>query len=164
MIYHSCPISSSQSQALAEGITSLHSSLFSAPTSFVNISFLPSPSNTYVSSRLVATNFLHAHLRPRGPANASKLQTLVKTIMKLWAEHVAQDDKSEGRLDDARGLHNVFVFEDLAAGAEQGFVLPKAGEEEGWVRENWEDFERRAKDGDGAVGMMMEEIEERKKG
>ncbi|KAH7394908.1 hypothetical protein DE146DRAFT_615146 [Phaeosphaeria sp. MPI-PUGE-AT-0046c] len=161
MIYHSCPISPSQSHALAQGITSLHSTLFSAPSSFVNISFLSSPSSTYVSSNPVATNFLHAHLRPRGPANAPRLQTLVTTIMKLWAEHVAQDETSEGRLDDPRGLHNVFVFEDLVAGAEQGFVLPKAGEEEVWVKDNWEKFERRAKEGDEAVGKMMEEIEEK---
>jgi hypothetical protein len=77
--------------------------------------------------------------------------------MTLWAEHISKGN-SEGRLDDAKGLHNVFIFEDLAAGVEQGIVVPKAGEEEGWARENWAEFERRAKEGDEGMEVLMKEV------
>jgi hypothetical protein len=41
---------------------------------------------------------------------------------------------------------------------EQGFVLPKAGEEGGWKVENWGAFEERREAGDESVGRLMEEL------
>lgn len=55
-------------------------------------------------------------------------------------------------------LHNVFIFEDLAAGVEQGFLLPQAGQEEEWVKDNMEEFEKRAAEGDENVKRLMEEM------
>ncbi|KAF2032490.1 hypothetical protein EK21DRAFT_60772 [Setomelanomma holmii] len=171
LVYHSCDLSSSQYQAFATEITRLHCELFSAPSAFVNITFHPNPlptphappqptpppqSTTFVAARPVRTNYIHAHLRPRGPANAPKLRTLVETIMQIWSTHV-QNGKGEGRLDDPKGLHNVFIFEDLAAGAEQGFVLPVAGEEGEWAERNMDEFRRRAQSGDESVARLMEE-------
>jgi hypothetical protein len=75
--------------------------------------------------------------------------------MALWAEHISHG-KPEGRLDDAKGLHSVFIFEDLAAGAEQGIVLPKAGEEGKWAEENWGEMVRRAEEGDSGMERLME--------
>jgi hypothetical protein len=134
----------------------------SAPSSFVNITYHSTSSSssyatTFVAAQPCPTNYIHAHLRPRGPSFAPQLRTLVTTIMALWAEHISHG-KPEGRLDDAKGLHNVFIFEDLAAGAEQGIVLPKAGEEEGWARENWEEMERRSKEGDEGMERLMADL------
>jgi hypothetical protein len=36
--------------------------------------------------------------------------------------------------------------------------VPKAGEEEGWARENWAEFERRAKEGDEGMEVLMKEV------
>jgi hypothetical protein len=74
--------------------------------------------------------------------------------MGIWNELV---QKGEGRLDDPMALHNVFIFEDLAAGAEQGFLLPLAGQDGGWVRDNMRAFEKRAKDGDESMKRLLVE-------
>ncbi|KAH4216322.1 hypothetical protein HBH69_168350 [Parastagonospora nodorum] len=166
MVYHSCDISQQQYQAFASALTKLHCDLFSAPSAFVNITFLPSPSSsststssptvhTFVGAHSHPTNFIHAHLRPRGPSNAPKLHTLVTTTMALWSEHIGTDS---GRLDDIKALHNVFIFEDLAAGAEQGFVVPRAGGEGEWARENKGEFERREREGDEGMGRLVGEL------
>ncbi|KAH7061942.1 hypothetical protein BKA63DRAFT_191960 [Paraphoma chrysanthemicola] len=155
MIYHSHPLDSAQQQAIANGITDLHCELFSAPSAFVNISFLPPPT-TFVARSPTRSNFIHAHLRPRGPSFTPQLHSLLQGIKALWHEVVG--GTGEGRIDDAKGLHNVFLFEDLVAGMEQGFVLPKAGEEGTWKGTNWEAFEGRRGRGDESVGRLMEEL------
>ena len=73
--------------------------------------------------------------------------------MALWAAHIGT---ASGRLDDIDALHNMFVFEDLAAGAAQGFVVPGAGGEGEWARENMGAFKRREKEGDGEVDWGVE--------
>lgn len=64
--------------------------------------------------------------------------------------------KGEGRLDDPLALHNVFLFEDIVAGAEQGFVLPQAGKDGEWAKENMGEFERRAGEGDESMQRLVE--------
>lgn len=64
----------------------------------------------------------------------------------------------DGRLDDERALHNVFLMEDVAAGAEQGFVLPVAGRDAEWAKENMGEFEKRAGDGDESMGLLVREF------
>lgn len=65
--------------------------------------------------------------------------------------------EGDGRLDDERALHNVFLFEDIVAGAEQGFVLPQAGKDGEWASENMHAFKRRAEDGDESMGALVKE-------
>jgi len=86
--------------------------------------------------------------------------------MRIWTERAHESSgsflsrskgKDEGRLDDKRALHNVFIFEDLAAGAEQGFILPTAGQDREWVEENMDKFEKRAAEGDESMRVMVEE-------
>lgn len=111
----------------------------------------------FVGGQPVHANYIHAHLRPRGPDNAPKLKQLVVAIMGIWNELV---QKGEGRLDDPMALHNVFIFEDLAAGAEQGFLLPLAGQDGEWVRDNMRAFENRAKEGDESMKKLLMEHKE----
>lgn len=49
-------------------------------------------------------------------------------------------------------------MQDIAAGAEQGFILPIAGEDGKWIEENMAEFERRAKDGDESMRALAEEV------
>ena len=63
----------------------------------------------------------------------------------------------EGRLDDERALHNVFLMGGIVAGAEQGFVLPVAGKDGEWVEANMKEFERRAADGDDSMRVLLQE-------
>jgi hypothetical protein len=109
----------------------------------------------FVAGLPQATNYIHGHLRPRGPEGAPKLRELLEKIMAAWVKHVKHD--LEGSLTDSKALHNVFIFDDVATGMEQGFLLPKAGEDKKWADENLEAFEKRARDGDEAMKKMAEE-------
>ncbi|KAF2829498.1 hypothetical protein CC86DRAFT_465099 [Ophiobolus disseminans] len=170
-IHHICGLDYDQKDQLATDITNLHCTLFSTPSAFVNVSFQHHPPlaeyTFFVGGKRRATNFIHAHLRPRGPDNAPKLQHLVREIMRIWDERAHTESsiwrnkdkgKDEGRLDDHRALHNVFIYEDVAAGAEQGFVLPVAGQEGEWVQENIEAFKKRAEMGDESVKQLLLEV------
>ncbi|KAH6614265.1 hypothetical protein C7974DRAFT_291709, partial [Boeremia exigua] len=112
----------------------------------------------FVGAAPARTNYVLAHLRPR-PNNAEKLAHIVRSISGAWEEHVRSEGggTGAGRLDDERALHNVFLFEDIAAGAEQGFVLPLAGQEGAWAREHMSAFEARAGAGDEGMKVLVEE-------
>lgn len=129
-------------------------------------------SAVFVSGRVVKTNYILGHLRPR-PANAEKLSHIVREITRIWNEAVrnVQDASSsrdgyvrkegDGRLDDERALHNVFLMEDIVAGSEQGFELPVAGKDGEWARENMAAFEKRATNGDEGMRRLVEEYKAR---
>ncbi|KAF3003507.1 hypothetical protein E8E13_004904 [Curvularia kusanoi] len=185
-IHHSAPLTPSQQTLLAQGITSLHCSTFSAPSAFVNMTFhynppVSTPSSTptttiYVGGTPHRTNYILGHLRPRRN-NAEKLAAVVRGITALWNEHVRSsisastytpkdssahlDNKAHldatARLDDPLALHNVFLMEDIVAGAEQGFLLPPAGRDLEWARENMGAFEGRAREGDESMGVLVRE-------
>lgn len=72
-------------------------------------------------------------------------------------------EKGEGRLDDERALHNVFLMEDIVAGAEQGFVLPVAGKDGEWAERNMDAFEKRAGEGDESMEALVREYKEKEK-
>lgn len=56
-------------------------------------------------------------------------------------------------------LHNVFIMEDISAGYEQGFILPKGGEDAQWINEKKEEFKKRATAGDKDMVALVKEIE-----
>jgi hypothetical protein len=49
-------------------------------------------------------------------------------------------------------------MEDIAAGAEQGFLLPIAGKDGEWANENKRIFERRAREGDESMKDLVKEF------
>lgn len=115
-------------------------------------------------------NYIIAHIRPRPNSDRERLDRLVEKIMGLWNEHVWPDDNSSlwkskkkrsspsNRLDDNRALHNVFIMQDIDAGAEQGFILPVAGEDGQWVEKHMEEFKKRAQEGDTSMAALVEEV------
>lgn len=84
--------------------------------------------------------------------------------MKAWTDNISDDvnkkeDWQQGRLDDDEALHNIFVMEDIIAGAEQGFMLPVAGQDGNWLREHEEKFMKRAESGDESMKRLLGEME-----
>jgi phenylpyruvate tautomerase PptA (4-oxalocrotonate tautomerase family) len=168
-IHHSHPLTAAQHTALATEITNLHCTTFAAPALFVNIVFRPSTAYTTVGGQPARTNYIVGHLRPRGADNAPKLTAVVAGLTGIWNAHVRREDgvldripgvgyapkRGDGRLDDPRALHNVFLMEDIAAGAEQGFMLPLAGRESAWVQENMARFRERAENGDESMRALV---------
>lgn len=181
-IHHSCALSPSQRAALARAITILHCTTFSAPSIFVNVTFHPTSAQTiFVGGAPQRTNYILGHLRPR-PNNAANRTHVVAMLMQIWNEHARPLESvlgstavnllggvgeavglgykakpGNGRLDDERALHNVFLMEDIVAGAEQGFMLPVAGQDAEWAKENMGEFERRAGDGDESMRVLVQE-------
>lgn len=49
-------------------------------------------------------------------------------------------------------------METIHAGAEQGFLLPTAGNEDGWVQQNIDEFKKRAEIGDGGMKGFVNEL------
>lgn len=167
-IHTSIFISPAQLDEFAARLTVLHCSTFSAPSIFVNISFLNDNIHKTVNyvggKRQEQQNYIIGHIRPRPASARSKVQDLVKGIMTLWDEMMRPGERSaSGRLDDEKALHNVFIMEDITAGAEQGFILPIAGQDAVWMEENRAEFERRASHGDESMQTLLTEIENRKK-
>lgn len=199
-IHHSCELKPAQYQRLTELLTNLHSTLFTTPTCFVNITFhctnncygvdrLPTPSTgsdtqyMAVGGKRVWINYITGHLRqrPASPEHEAKLQALIKGITKAWNvsvrpalgfqghhaklkdKYVKRDETAFGeadpeavaRLDEPRALHNVFIMEDIVAGMEQGFMLPRAGQDGLWVEENLAEIKRRAEEGDEAMRNLL---------
>ncbi|KAL6710191.1 hypothetical protein ACN47E_009982 [Coniothyrium glycines] len=159
-IHASTPLSSSQRGTFASRLTALHCITFTAPSIFVNITFHNDSTISYVGGKRQEThNYIIGHIRPRPASARHKVQELVTGIMALWDELVrSEDNKASGRLDNEKGLHNVFIMEDITAGAEQGFLLPIAGQDGSWVEENMAAFEKRAEDGDASMQAFLHEI------
>ncbi len=61
-------------------------------------------------------------------------------------------------------LDTVFVMGAIVAGFEQGLMVPEAGEDGRWMRENMGEFERRAGEGDEGMKSLVEEIKRRSLG
>ena len=98
------------------------------------------------------------HLRPRGPDNRPKLLGITNSLTHIWNSILLPSHP--GRLDDERALHNVFLMEDIAAGAEQGFLLPVAGEDAKWAEQHLAEFQRRARGGDISMRGLIKEVED----
>lgn len=153
-IHHSHPLTPAQRDLLATRITQLHSTTFRAPSLFVNISFHDlSSTPTYTAGRLEpAPNHIRGHLRG-GPSRSQKdYEELSVAIARAWEEVVGAGGGELG---------TVLLMPDIVAGVERGFLLPEAGRDGEWLRENWGEFRRRAGEGDEGMRELVREVEER---
>jgi len=74
---------------------------------------------------------------------------LCASIHRAWTEIVGTEGDAE--------LRAIFVLGSIVAGWEAGFPLPQAGEDKQWLRENMEEFEKRA-EGDEDFRGLVEEV------
>jgi hypothetical protein len=89
LISHAIPLSSSQQDTLAAGITKTHTTLFTTPSLFVNVRFNPADQHVgYVGGKKTQTNSISAHVR-HGPARGKEMYNkLVHNIAELWEDVV----------------------------------------------------------------------------
>lgn len=95
------------------------------------------------------TNNIIAHVRPGPSRPRSSYDTLCELVKGVWAKAIS---------DQKEKLDTIFIMGDIVAGFEQGFMLPEAGDDRKWIKENMEEFERRAQCGDVTMMEMVEEI------
>jgi hypothetical protein len=62
------------------------------------------------------------------------------------------------RLDDPLALHTVFILDDIAAGAEQGMIIPPAGQDQKWADEHLDEVRERAAAGEKSMQRFEREI------
>ncbi|KAF2813038.1 uncharacterized protein BDZ99DRAFT_473764 [Mytilinidion resinicola] len=151
-IHHHFPLDQTQRGEIASRITALHCTHFTTPSLFLNIRFTQDDAkniSTYVGGERVGINYIHAHIRPRKTPADSEVRelynSLIIQIAAIWQDILGYSAYREtGSLETPMNPHSVFVLDDIAAGYEQGFLLPEAGGDKRWIEENMREFERRA--------------------
>nr|POE46742.1 hypothetical protein CFP56_70974 [Quercus suber] len=170
-IQHSTPLTVSQRDALAEGLTTLHATTFTTPRLFVNVGFQDTRTTAqYVGGkpRRGMDNHVRVYARTGPGRTAEDWAGLCRGVEKVWREVVGPGlprvRRGEGPMEEGAaslGLRSVVVIGALVAGIEMGFVLPEAGGDEAWVERNWEEFRRRAGEGEEEFVDLVKDVEER---
>ncbi|KIW01864.1 uncharacterized protein PV09_06713 [Verruconis gallopava] len=152
LVSHAQDLTDEQRDRLAQGITKIHTSIFTAPSLFVNVRFSPASQYVgYVGGKRSTVSSITGHVR-HGPSRTQVMyDELTSSISKLWAETVESDR-------DIR----IFIMGDIVAGYEQGVSLPPAGGDKVWLKNNLPYFEKKAAEGNQQMKDLLEEIKERK--
>ncbi|KAK7723097.1 hypothetical protein SLS57_004654 [Botryosphaeria dothidea] len=151
IINHKDPISPPQRDELAAVITKIHTTLFTAPSLFVNVKFEDlSQASYYVGGKPTLINAIHAHVRPGPSRPRSAFDELCRQLRAAWETIVT-----------GTPLDTIFILGTIIAGEEKGVMLPEAGKDAEWLRENWAEFERRAQSGDAEMKTLVAECKER---
>ncbi|CAK4030420.1 Hypothetical predicted protein [Lecanosticta acicola] len=168
-VQHICPLTAQQQDDLAEAITVIHSQKFTTPRMFVNVKFtdntLPNAPTTYVAGKRRAGNHIFANVRV-GPSRTQKdWNNLTNEIVEAWNRVVPMPvDKRNGH-SAGKGvdyeLRACILLGGMIGGYEAGFLIPKAGEDVQWMKDNWEEFQMKAQSGDELFAEMVEEIQTR---
>ncbi|KAJ2968225.1 hypothetical protein NQ176_g9285 [Zarea fungicola] len=154
-ICHSIPLSREQKDTLASFITTLHTSTFRAPSFFVNVRFVtPEADGDYYvagKARPTSPNRITATVRTSPTRTKEIFDSTAQKIAAKWNE-VVNDSAIAAPLDGSltqdqvsrlKALHLV-VFQPMLAALEHGVVIPGAGEEQNWFRENMAYFKEQA--------------------
>ena len=162
-VQHACPLSISQKDELALALTTIHSTKFTTPKNFVNVSFEDvANANTYIGGHRATGNHIRANVRA-GPSRTQEDWTeLCREVERAWYQIAGTPlPQQKGKTKPDTTLRSVIVLGGIIAGLEAGFVLPQAGGDVAWLEENWEEFNRKADAGDEEMQGMVREIQER---
>ncbi|GAD95220.1 hypothetical protein NECHADRAFT_102460 [Paecilomyces variotii No. 5] len=166
-ICHSTPLTPAQKSHLAQSITRLHSTTFHTPSLFVNVRFTaPEPVGDYFVAgkpmQPTSPNRVIATVRTGGGRTKEAFDEVAKKIQGFWDDVVVNADGAKGNdVRRHRKLHFI-VFTGMLAVVENGVVIPGAGEEGSWLKNNMAYFKEQAEVGnDEHFKDMLKEIEER---
>jgi hypothetical protein len=158
VVTHQFDISESERTAIAKAITHTHGSMFSVPYLFVNVTFQSTSQHiSYAGGRRVtnAINSVTAYVR-----NVSRPQEeyaeLCHRIEEGWKNAMGPNPSKE------KQLTSIFVQGIIAAGWEQGVMIPESGNDRDWLKEHLADFKKRADSGEEEMKELVEDIETRK--
>lgn len=96
-------------------------------------------------------NSLTAHVRTGPSRTQSDYDALTSSLQGAWDSIIKPHYHSQQ-------LGRILIVGSILAGRESGFTMPPAGQDEGWLRENWAEFERRAEKGDEDFVGLIEEV------
>ncbi|TKA33573.1 hypothetical protein B0A50_00409 [Salinomyces thailandicus] len=163
-IQHHIPLTVSQKDDLATAITNLHATKFRTPKMFVNVTFTDvSATRTYIGGKPRQGNHVKANVRSGPSRTKEDWEELCKGVMRAWEDVVGKGlpkvRRGDGEVDTS--LRSVILLGDIIGGVEAGFMLPEAGGDVEWMRENWESFQRKAAEGNEEFKEMVEEVGKR---
>ncbi|GKZ65095.1 hypothetical protein AnigIFM50267_007259 [Aspergillus niger] len=157
-IEHSIPLDKSQRDELAQAITHIHTRKFATPSLFVNIRFIDANSqHNYVAGKERAINRITAYVRAGGTRTTADFDELAQRVSEAWDRVIRNGEP----VLEERKLNAVFVLGGITTGVENGFLLPRAGEDASWLRSNAPKFEELATQGDADFIELVEEMRSR---
>lgn len=158
-------LTAGQQDELADAITTLHSERFLTARLFVNVEFVDvSNATRYIAGKRRGGNHIRGNVR-NGPSRTQQdWDDMCRDLEAAWNRIVRPGLAKMNRSDKdyaSTELRSVIIIEGLIAGTEAGFVLPKAGTDAEWAKENWAAFNKKADEGDEDFKDMVREIKER---
>ncbi|KAF8577857.1 hypothetical protein K439DRAFT_1639331 [Ramaria rubella] len=154
-VQHSCPLTSTQQDELAQVITNVHCSYFDVPRQFVNISYQDlSKSVEYVGGKVTRTNRIIAGMRPNvsGAGRTEEvIEALLREIHQGWDNIVGTKGEKALGVIVSQPIMQVII--------EKGVLLPKAGLDFKWIQENLDYFKARAAGGEEEFASLVEDLE-----
>lgn len=160
VITHKLPLTEPQRTSLAQQITAIHSTLFTTPELFVNVHFRPAPADgtSYIGGKPRVINSIDGFVRHNNTRTQAQYTELCNRMGAAWKTTFGDAvDK-----DEERKLSAIFIQGTILAAWEQGVMIPEAGNDEAWLKENWGRFKERADAGDEEMIDLVRDVERRK--
>ncbi|KAF2482911.1 hypothetical protein BDY17DRAFT_250560 [Neohortaea acidophila] len=163
-IQHAIPLSISQKDELAAAITTLHSTTFTTPKLFVQVFYTDvSTRDVYIGGVARSGNHIKGQVRSGASRSQAEWNTLCVEMARAWDKvcGVPLPTRKGGKEQGDTKLHSVTLMGGMVAGLEVGFVLPSAGGDVDWIRENMAAFRKRADEGDEDMKGLVADVEAR---
>ncbi|KAM0252752.1 hypothetical protein ACHAQJ_007590 [Trichoderma viride] len=153
----SLSLSKDEKDKIAKAITRIHTTTFTVPSLFVNVQFTNLPAgSSYQAGEERKANRIIAFLRG-GPRTREQFIDVTKQIKQAWDDILNNGKGGEGE----RQIGLIAVLDGLAGGLENGFVVPAAGEDIGWLSNHKAEFEKLAAAGNPDFIGLLHEMETR---
>jgi len=162
-VYHCCPLSISQQDELAAAITTIHANKFTALRNFVNVAFKDvNDAPRYVAGKRQTSNQIFAWVRTGPTRTHEDWEDLIRQIEHAWGSVCGLPlPQAKGRTPPDTSLRGVVVMGGLVAAMESGFMIPAAGGDAQWMRENWAVFKEKADAGEQEFVDLVEDARSR---
>ncbi|KAJ6467920.1 hypothetical protein C8R45DRAFT_1219063 [Mycena sanguinolenta] len=135
-VWHSYPLTEAQRAELAHRITTIHATVFTVAASFVHVTFANyAATEHYVAGKKTTgtTNLVLGTVRT-GPSRTRELhESVARQIEAAWIASVGDPAVQSGV---PAHLNGIFILGTVEAAYEQGFMIPPAGNDVEWIREN----------------------------
>ncbi|KAJ7270556.1 hypothetical protein C8J57DRAFT_1322048 [Mycena rebaudengoi] len=160
-VWYSYPLTEAQRADLAQRITTIHTTVFTVPAAFVHVRFTKYAATEHYlggKKRTGSINLVLGNVRPGHSRTHALYESLCRQIEAAWTAIVG-DSATQGEAH--AHLAGVFVLGTVTAAYEQGFMVPEAGQDVEWMRENLPKLQALADDGNELCRDMIAELRTR---
>ena len=154
-VYHSLQLTDSQQQQIASAITEIHTRVFTSLSALVNVDFVDvSSRSVFVAGyRHKIPNTIQGGLRDGPTRTRAMYEQLCHELITMW-DNIARNGETGLGEDELR----VFLTGGMLAAVEGGFLIPEAGGDGDWFKENMTEIKKRAEAGQLVSQIMLEDM------